>query len=38
MLRTPTHKLVVWHGSPATDRERAGELYDMAVDPDELVN
>ncbi|MFC0527144.1 sulfatase-like hydrolase/transferase [Phytohabitans kaempferiae] len=38
MLRTSDHKIVVWHGAPATDRQRQGELYDLANDPDELVN
>lgn len=38
MYRTPTHKLVVWHGQPATDRAPDGELYDLVADPDECVN
>lgn len=38
MLRTGDHKLIVQHGPPATSRERTGELYDMAADPDELHN
>lgn len=38
MLRHANHKLVVWHGDPATARARDGELYDLAADPNELVN
>lgn len=38
MLRHRDHKLVVWHGAPATDRRRDGELYDLANDPYELTN
>ena len=38
MLRQGTWKLVVHHGPPATARDRDGELYDLAADPDELVN
>ncbi|MEV5967010.1 sulfatase-like hydrolase/transferase [Kribbella sp. NPDC051952] len=38
MLRTENWKLVVYHGLPATDRDRTGELYDLATDPDELNN
>ncbi|MGH3728559.1 MAG: sulfatase-like hydrolase/transferase [Micromonosporaceae bacterium] len=42
MLRRdePGHrwKLVVHHGSPATGRDRTGELYDLAADPTELRN
>ena len=38
MLRTGNHKLIVQHGPPATARERTGELYDMAADPNELTN
>lgn len=38
MLRSGTHKLVIWHGSPATARDMDGELYDLATDPDELEN
>ncbi len=29
---------MVYHGAPATDRPRAGELYDLASDPTEEVN
>ncbi len=38
MLRHDKYKLIVWHGAPATDRVRDGELYDLEVDPDELDN
>ncbi|WP_350274989.1 sulfatase-like hydrolase/transferase [Kribbella sp. HUAS MG21] len=38
MLRADRWKLVVYHGAPATDRERTGELYDLVADPDELDN
>lgn len=38
MLRHKDMKLVVWHGSPATQRVRDGELYDLANDPRELAN
>ena len=38
MYRTLTHKLVLWHGRPATDRPSEGELYDLTADPDEIVN
>ncbi|MGH3447107.1 MAG: sulfatase family protein [Nocardioidaceae bacterium] len=38
MLRRGDHKLVLWHGTPATDRKREGELYDLAADPNELHN
>jgi arylsulfatase len=38
MYRTATHKLVLWHGRPATDRLPEGELYDLTADPDEIVN
>ncbi|MBM7791362.1 sulfatase-like hydrolase/transferase [Tenggerimyces flavus] len=38
MLRHDHWKLVVHHGVPATQRDRTGELYDLAVDPDELTN
>jgi arylsulfatase len=38
MLRHDRWKLVVHHGGPASARERTGELYDLAADPDELVN
>jgi arylsulfatase len=38
MLRTGSWKLIVHHGEPATERERSGELYDLASDPMELSN
>ena len=38
MLRHESWKLVVHHGGPASSRERTGELYHLAADPDELVN
>jgi hypothetical protein len=38
MYRTDRHKLVVWHGDPATGAAGSGELYDLADDPDELHN
>lgn len=38
MLRHERWKLVVHHGSPATARDRDGELYDLSADPDELRN
>lgn len=38
MLRRGDLKLVVWHGQPATDRPREGELYDLSSDPHELHN
>ena len=38
MLRWDDTKLVLWHGDPAAPRETEGELYDLANDPDELVN
>ncbi|APX31693.1 hypothetical protein BH708_01975 [Brachybacterium sp. P6-10-X1] len=38
MVRRGSWKIVVHHGRPATDRDRTGELYDLAADPDELDN
>lgn len=38
MLRYEHYKLVIWHGAPATARDRDGELYDLDADPNELVN
>ncbi len=38
MLRRGHHKLNVYHGPPATRRDRSGELYDLENDPDELRN
>jgi choline-sulfatase len=38
MVRTGQWKLIAYHGAPATDRDRTGELYDLTSDPDELIN
>ncbi len=38
MLRRGPYKLVVFHGAPATERPRSGELYDLHADPHELHN
>ena len=38
MLRHEQHKLVIWHGIPATARDMEGELYDLAADPGKLNN
>jgi arylsulfatase len=38
MVRRGQWKIVVHHGDPSTARERTGELYDLAADPDELWN
>jgi arylsulfatase len=38
MLRRGRYKVVVHHGAPASARERAGELYDLDADPQELTN
>lgn len=38
MLRHRDMKLVIWHGPPAANRARDGELYDLATDPGEHVN
>jgi hypothetical protein len=38
MLRSGDMKLVAWHGAPATNRPREGELYDLANDPHEMNN
>lgn len=38
MLRHDRWKIVVFHGPPSTERERAGELYDLQEDPRELTN
>ena len=38
MVRRGPYKLVTHHGAPASGRPRGGELYDLAVDPDELTN
>lgn len=38
MLRFDKYKIVVYHGAPATDRQRSGELYDLESDPTEELN
>ena len=38
MLRHDQWKLIIWHGSPATQGLRNGELYDLSADPHELYN
>lgn len=38
MLRHEQWKLIIWHGNPATDGKRNGELYDLSKDPHELYN
>ncbi|WP_043348218.1 sulfatase-like hydrolase/transferase [Beutenbergia cavernae] len=38
MYRRHDSKVVVWHGDPDAGRPATGELYDLADDPDELVN
>ena len=38
MLRHEQWKLIIWHGSPATEGQRNGELYDLSTDPHELHN
>ena len=38
MLRQDRYKLIVHHGPPSTDRDRTGELYDLADDPREERN
>jgi len=38
MLRYEHWKLIVWHGEPATGGKRDGELYNLAIDPEELNN
>lgn len=38
MLRTAEHEIVIWHRRPATDRDAEGESYDLAADPDEVVD
>ena len=38
MLRHGDWKLIVWHGHPASNLTRDGELYDLRNDPDELSN
>lgn len=38
MFRRADYKLVVWHGDPDRGVPATGELYNLADDPDELVN
>jgi arylsulfatase A-like enzyme len=38
MLRTGSWKIIVHSGPPATTRERAGQFFDLAADPQELRN
>ena len=38
MLRHEQWKFIIWHGSPATEGQRNGELYDLSADPHELHN
>jgi len=38
MLRFEDWKLIIWHGSPASESKRDGELYNLSVDPGELEN
>jgi arylsulfatase len=38
MVRQGDIKIIVHHGSPASERQRTGELYDLAADPGELIN
>ena len=38
MVRSSDTKIIVHHGPPASGRDRAGELYDLSSDPDELIN
>ena len=38
MLRYRNHKLIVWHGKPASGHARDGELYDLEQDPGEHDN
>ena len=38
MLRHGRYKIVVYHGRPATERTRTGELYDLEADSEELHN
>lgn len=38
MLRHGDTKIIVRHGTPVTPQLRDGELYDLATDPNELVN
>jgi arylsulfatase A-like enzyme len=38
MYRDADYKLVVWHGDADAGRAPTGELYDLRLDPDEVVN
>src|SRR5690606_10802188 len=38
MVRRGDWKIVVHHGQPSTERQRDGELYNLANDPDEVEN
>lgn len=38
MIRTGEAKLILHHGYPSSSRGRTGELYDLATDPNELIN
>lgn len=38
MLRHGDWKLILWHGHPASEQSRDGELYDLSSDPGELCN
>lgn len=38
MLRHHHWKLIIWHGTPASNLPRDGELYNLSDDPDELYN
>lgn len=38
MYRREDAKVVIWHGDPDSGLPQTGELYDLASDPDELVN
>lgn len=38
MLRHEDWKLILWHGAPACENTRDGELYNLSEDPNELHN
>jgi arylsulfatase A-like enzyme len=38
MYRRHDYKLIAWHGDPDRGIPATGELYDLLVDPDEIVN
>jgi arylsulfatase A-like enzyme len=38
MVRKGDIKIVTHHGQPSSSRRRTGELYDLASDPQELIN